>query len=95
MHVKEESGQWLMASGETNHSPLATNHYVRVSVEELESRAAVRRPGYVEAFKAAAKLEADGRHLLITQEALRRLWAQYTAPGLGDEVWNGGGCCGG
>lgn len=68
---------------------------VRVSIEELEGRAAMRKPGYVAAFKAAAKAEADGRHLLIAEEALRELWAQYTAPGLGDELLNAGGCCGG
>jgi hypothetical protein len=68
---------------------------VRVSVAEVEGWAAMRLPGYVEAFKAAAVAEPDGQHLLITQEALRVIWSRYTAPGLGDELLNGFGCCGG
>ena len=75
--------------------PQLSMHLIRVSIAEVESRAAVRLPGYVAAFKAAARLEADGEHLIISQEALRELWAAYTAPGLGDELLMGGGCCGG
>ncbi len=70
---------------------------VRVSVEELESRAKVRLPGYVEAFKAAARSDpVSAGHLLIPAATLRELWQQYTAPGLGDELLTAGnGCCGG
>jgi hypothetical protein len=66
-----------------------------VSLAEVEARAAVRLPGYVEAFKAAAKVDpSKPGHLLISQRELRELWARYTAPGLGDELGRLGGCCG-
>jgi hypothetical protein len=68
---------------------------IRVSLAELESRAGKRKPGYVEAFMSVAKLEEDGQHLLISEEALRHLWRTHTAPGLGDELLNQPGCCGG
>ena len=100
MHLKT-SDQRIVASGQpgvslpaTRHSPLTTP-MIRVSLAEVESRAAIRKPGYVEAFKAAATLDPDGEHLTIPQETLRQIWAEYTAPGLGDELLNGGGCCGG
>jgi hypothetical protein len=63
--------------------------------EEVESRAAKRRLGYVEAFKAAATPDPDGLHLVISDQVSRELWRAYTAPGLGDELLTGGGCCGG
>jgi hypothetical protein len=68
---------------------------VRITPEELAKRAALRKPGYEEAFQLASVTDADGRRLLISQEALRVLWEEFGAPGLGDEIHAPSGCCGG
>ena len=68
---------------------------MRITPEELAKWAALRKPGYEEAFQLASVTDADGRHLLISQEALRVLWEEFGAPGLGDEIHAPSGCCGG
>jgi len=76
------------------HHPSEHMTLIRVSLAELESRAGKRKPGYVEAFMSVARMEADGQHLLISEDALRQLWRTHTAPGLGDELLSQAGCCG-
>jgi hypothetical protein len=65
---------------------------MRLTLEEIRSRAAVRKPGYAEALQAAGVADADGLHWRIPLRALREIWAAYGAPGL--DLEHGGGCAG-
>ncbi len=65
---------------------------MRISLAEIRSRAAVRKPGYVEALLAAGAPDPDGAHWLIPLRAQRELWAAYGAPGL--DLDHSGGCAG-
>jgi hypothetical protein len=52
---------------------------VRIKLRELESRAATRKAGYVEAFKAAATPDPQSSaHLLINSEILKNLIRRYS-----------------
>jgi hypothetical protein len=65
---------------------------VRLTLAEIRSRAAGRKPGYAEALLAAGAADADGIHWRIPLRALREIWAAYGAPGL--DLEHGGGCAG-
>jgi hypothetical protein len=65
--------------------------FVRVSIAELETRAATRKPGYIEAIKAAAKPDPQSAaHLLIDASILNDLRHRYS-----DILDMGHICCGG
>jgi hypothetical protein len=63
---------------------------VRIKISELEARAATRKPGYIEAVKAAAQPDQGELHLLIDSQKLNDILSRYA-----DLTDRGHGCCGG
>jgi hypothetical protein len=66
---------------------------IRLSIDDIERNASRRLPGYKEALQAAARPDpASPGHIYIPESVLRELWHAHTAPGLGDELDQLGGC---
>jgi hypothetical protein len=69
------------------HPTDRTHPLTRLLTRDLESAAAVRQPGYVDAVKRAA-LSVDGEWIVIGTELLEAIQSQFGGP------LDRSGCCG-